>query len=47
LLLGDITAVRGGLPVMLDGKAIGAIGVSGETAEQDEQCAEAGVMALH
>ena len=37
ITLGDITAVRGGLPVMLDGKAIGAIGVSGETAEQDEQ----------
>jgi glc operon protein GlcG len=33
ITLGDITAVRGGPPVMLDGKAIGAIGVSGETAE--------------
>jgi glc operon protein GlcG len=47
ITLGDITAVRGGLPVMLDGKAIGAIGVSGGTAEQDEQCAEAGLTALH
>jgi uncharacterized protein GlcG (DUF336 family) len=32
---------------MLDGKAIGAIGVSGGTAEQDEQCAQAGLTALH
>jgi uncharacterized protein GlcG (DUF336 family) len=47
ITLGDITAIRGGLPVMLDGKAIGAIGVSGGTAEQDEQCAEAGLTALH
>jgi glc operon protein GlcG len=47
ITLGDITAVRGGLPVMLEGKAIGAIGVSGGSAEQDEQCAEAGLTALH
>ena len=45
--LGDITAVRGGLPVMLDGKAVGAIGVSGGDPGQDEQCAEAGLAALH
>jgi glc operon protein GlcG len=47
ITLGDITAIRGGLPVMLDGKAVGAIGVSGGDAEQDEQCAEAGLAALH
>ena len=47
ITLGDITAIRGGLPVMLDGKGIGAIGVSGGTAEQDEQCAEAGLTSLH
>src|SRR5580693_6655193 len=41
------TAVRGGLPVMLDGKAVGAIGVSGGDPGQDEQCAEAGLAALH
>jgi glc operon protein GlcG len=45
--LGDITAIRGGLPVMLNGQAVGAIGVSGGEAEQDEQCAEAGLAALH
>jgi glc operon protein GlcG len=47
ITLGDITAVRGGLPVMLDGKAVGAIGVSGRDPGQDEQCAEAGLAALH
>jgi uncharacterized protein GlcG (DUF336 family) len=47
ITLGDITAIRGGLPVMLEGKAIGAIGVSGGTGEQDQQCAEAGLAALH
>jgi uncharacterized protein GlcG (DUF336 family) len=47
ITLGDITAVRGGLPVMLDGKVVGAIGVSGGDPGQDEQCAEAGLAALH
>jgi len=47
ITLGDITAIRGGLPIMVDGKAVGAIGVSGGDPAQDEQCAEAGLLALH
>lgn len=47
MTLGDITAIRGGLPVMLDGKTVGAIGVSGGDPAQDEQCAEAGLAAMH
>ena len=47
ITLSDITAIRGGLPVMVDGKAVGAIGVSGGDPAQDEQCAEAGLAALH
>jgi glc operon protein GlcG len=47
ITLGDITAIRGGLPVMMDGQAVGAIGVSGGDPEQDEQCAEAGLATLH
>jgi uncharacterized protein GlcG (DUF336 family) len=39
----DVAAVQGGLPVMLDGKAIGAIGVSGAKSDQDAQCAKAGL----
>ena len=41
-----ITAVQGGLPIMLDGKVVGAIGVSGGTSAQDEQCAQAGINAI-
>jgi len=36
----------GGLPIVVDGKIIGAIGVSGVTGEQDGQIAKAGVDAL-
>ena len=35
--------VEGGLPLMLDGKVIGAIGVSGGTSQQDGVCAQAAV----
>jgi glc operon protein GlcG len=38
--------IEGGLPLMADGKLVGAIGVSGVTAEQDSQIAAAGVAAL-
>jgi len=34
--------VEGGLPVLIDGKIAGAIGVSGGPAAQDGQCAKAG-----
>ena len=33
--------VEGGVPLMSDGKIIGAIGVSGDTSEHDAQCATA------
>lgn len=38
--------VEGGIPLMADGKVIGAIGVSGGTSPQDAQVARAGVAAL-
>jgi glc operon protein GlcG len=42
-----IIAFAGGLPVMTEDKAhIGAIGVSGGTADQDETCAQAGIDAV-
>jgi glc operon protein GlcG len=34
--------VEGGLPILMEGKIIGAIGVSGGTSAQDAQCAKAG-----
>ena len=36
----------GGNPIVVGGKIIGAVGVSGVTGDQDEQCAKAGVGAL-
>jgi uncharacterized protein GlcG (DUF336 family) len=38
--------IEGGIPLMADGKVIGAIGVSGGTSQQDAQVAQAGVAAL-
>ena len=37
---------EGGIPIVADGKIIGAIGVSGVTATQDAQIAQAGIDAL-
>ena len=37
----------GGVPIVLDGECIGAIGVSGATEEQDEACANAGINAIN
>jgi uncharacterized protein GlcG (DUF336 family) len=39
-----IIAFAGGLPLMTADKAhVGGIGVSGGTADQDEECAQAGI----
>jgi uncharacterized protein GlcG (DUF336 family) len=38
--------VQGGLPIVMDGKIVGAIGLSGATGDQDSQCAQAGLDAL-
>ena len=38
--------VDGGVPIEIDGKIAGAIGVSGGTSAQDGQCAQAAVTAL-
>jgi len=38
--------VEGGIPIMIDGKFVGAIGLSGDSSEHDGQCAAAGVAAL-
>ena len=41
-----LTSLEGGVPVMLDGQTIGAVGVSGVKADQDAQVAKAGVAAV-
>jgi glc operon protein GlcG len=38
--------LEGGVPLLVDGKLIGAIGVSGDLSENDGQCAKAGAAAL-
>ena len=46
LKLPNALPVEGGIPLMADGKLIGAIGVSGGTPVQDGQTAQAGVAAF-
>ena len=46
LAVKDITPLEGGLPILVDGKIIGAIGVSGALSSQDGQVAKAGADAL-
>ncbi len=38
--------LEGGLPIVVDGKLIGAIGLSGDLSENDGKCAAAGVAAI-
>jgi glc operon protein GlcG len=43
----DMTPLQGGVPIVVDGQIIGAIGVSGaNSAQQDEELAMAGAAAL-
>ncbi len=46
LALTGATPLQGGIPILFEGKVIGAIGVSGETPAQDEEIAIAGANAL-
>ena len=44
--LNGAVPVEGGVPLVVDGKIVGAIGVSGGTSAQDGQCARAGAAAV-
>jgi uncharacterized protein GlcG (DUF336 family) len=46
LALEGAVPVEGGVPLLIDGKLVGALGVSGDLAEHDGQCATAGASAL-
>ncbi len=46
LTLRGANAVEGGLPIVVDGKIIGGVGVSGGSAEQDGVVAKAGLDGL-
>jgi glc operon protein GlcG len=43
---GKITTLKGGVPVVVDGQVVGAVGVGGGTGEQDAEVAKAGIQAL-
>jgi glc operon protein GlcG len=40
------SVVQGGIPIVVDGKVVGGLGVSGGSGAQDVQVAEAGIAAL-
>lgn len=42
LALEGAVPIEGGIPLVMDGKVVGAIGLSGGTSDQDGQCAKAG-----
>ena len=44
--LPGVVASPGGNPVFVDGRVVGAVGVSGVTGDQDEQCATAGIKGM-
>ena len=44
--LNDFTPLQGGVPIMVDGQVVGAIGVSGNTPQEDEDIAMAGARAF-
>lgn len=45
-LTGDAGVLEGGVPIVVDGKVIGAIGASGGSSQQDAQVSQAGADAL-
>jgi glc operon protein GlcG len=46
LKMPGVTPVQGGLPIVIDGACVGAVGVSGVQSHEDEQIAKAGIDAL-
>jgi glc operon protein GlcG len=44
---GRLTNLNGGLPIVVDGEVIGAVGVGSGTGEQDVEVAQAGLDAFH
>ena len=46
LALAGATPLQGGVPVLVDGKVVGAVGVSGDSPQADEEIAIAGARAL-
>lgn len=47
LKMPNVTPVQGGLPIVVDGVCVGAVGVSGVQSHEDEQIAKAGIDTLN
>jgi glc operon protein GlcG len=43
---GKLTTLKGGVPIVVEGQVIGAVGVGGGTGEQDAEVAKAGIQVL-
>ncbi|OWK46529.1 GlcG/HbpS family heme-binding protein [Fimbriiglobus ruber] len=43
---GKLTSLKGGIPIVIDGQVVGAVGVAGGNGEQDTEVAKAGAEAL-
>jgi glc operon protein GlcG len=43
---GKGTPLKGGVPIVIDGQVVGAVGIGGGTGEQDVEVAKAGIQAL-
>ena len=46
MMLRAASAVEGGVPIVVDEKIVGGLGISGGTAEQDGQCCKAALKAI-
>ena len=46
LAVTPVTPLEGGVPIMVDGQVVGAVGVSGVKSSEDVQIAKAGIAAL-
>jgi glc operon protein GlcG len=46
LALADATPLQGGVPITIDGRVVGAVGVSGDSPQADEEIAIAGARAI-
>ena len=46
LAVDGLVPLEGGVPITVEGRVVGAVGVSGVTSQQDAQVAQAGIAAL-
>jgi glc operon protein GlcG len=47
LALADATSLQGGVPILINSKVVGAVGVSGDSLQVDEEIAIAGAKVIN